>query len=194
MNTKGNQRAKATQARITAAFLRLLETREISKISIQELCRMADVNRSTFYAHYQDIYDLFTRMEEQMSAHMVDIFYDGANNAYRPFNQQRYTELFSYILQNRQFYQTYLKGGRGHTINLHITEYGRKMLEPVWQQLSESQRRALEYRIEYFNAGINAIIRHWLHSGCRETPQELAAILAQEDNLRLPFWEQDAGV
>jgi len=40
-------------------FIKLLEKKTLSQISIKEICEDADINRATFYAHYKDQYDLF---------------------------------------------------------------------------------------------------------------------------------------
>ena len=38
----------------------------------------------------------------------------------------------------------------------------------------------IDYHIEYFKAGINAIMRKWLDGGCVESPNELNNILITE--------------
>lgn len=188
MNTKNNQRAKATRARIESAFLDLLKKKDIDKISIQELCREADINRSTFYAHYQDIYDLFDKIEENMAKQTVDIFMDADTGEVREFNRFRYVELFQYMYENREFYLIYLSGtGQSHSITLHFTEYGRRMLQPLMEQADDKRRSILEYQIAYFNAGINAIIRRWIETGCVESPQEMAEMLATRSTFTLPI-------
>ena len=189
MNTKDNRRSRATKSHIEAVFLSLLKKHDISKISIQELCRRSEINRSTFYAHYKDVYDLFDCMEREMSKHTVDIFYDTETGTYKDFNTERYVELFEYIRDHRDFYQIYLSdAGRNHTINLHITEYGQRMLGPVLERSSMWERRILEYNIAYLNAGVNAIIRHWLKEDCIETPEELVEIMGTVNRISL-FWE-----
>ena len=40
--------------------------------------------------------------------------------------------------------------------------------------------RHLEYRLEFFRSGLNAIIKLWLKNGCRETPEEMADVIAAE--------------
>lgn len=38
----------------------------------------------------------------------------------------------------------------------------------------------LEYHIEFFKAGLNAILKKWLNNGCKETPEEIEEILKTE--------------
>ena len=58
---------KKQQAReaLEGAFVHLLHKKPIERISITELCQKAGVNRSTFYAHYLDIYDLMDQVSER---------------------------------------------------------------------------------------------------------------------------------
>ena len=66
MNTKNNSRSRKTREWLKEALLRLLARRDILDVTVSRLCQEAGVNRSTFYAHYQDIYDLLTKIEEDM--------------------------------------------------------------------------------------------------------------------------------
>lgn len=52
------------QKRIFRAFLELSGVKSIDKITVSELCERADVNRSTFYRYYYDIYDLQSKMQD----------------------------------------------------------------------------------------------------------------------------------
>lgn len=49
-----NRRVRMTKKLIKDAYLELLETNPSEKISVTDICRMADVNRSTFYMYYED--------------------------------------------------------------------------------------------------------------------------------------------
>lgn len=48
----------ATAARMDEAFLKLLEEKDFSYITVKEICEKAGVNRSTFYLHYERVNDL----------------------------------------------------------------------------------------------------------------------------------------
>ena len=49
-----NRRVRMTKKLIKDAYLELLETNPSEKISVTDICRIADVNRSTFYMYYED--------------------------------------------------------------------------------------------------------------------------------------------
>ncbi|EHI98391.1 TetR family transcriptional regulator [Clostridium sp. DL-VIII] len=52
-----DRRIRKTQQAIHSAFAKLLIDKNINDITIKELCEVADINKSTFYLHYKDIYD-----------------------------------------------------------------------------------------------------------------------------------------
>lgn len=66
MNTPNNKRRRDSQNRIVAAFIQALQTQELSQISVTQLCQAAKVNRTTFYANYQDIYGLADTVQQRL--------------------------------------------------------------------------------------------------------------------------------
>lgn len=65
-------RIEKTERAIKQAFLTLRAQKPLEKIKIKELCESACINKSTFYAHYQDIYALATAMEEELIAAILE--------------------------------------------------------------------------------------------------------------------------
>ena len=58
MNTPNNKRKKESIERIEKVFISLLQTNELNEISVSDICKLAGLNRTTFYANYTDIYGL----------------------------------------------------------------------------------------------------------------------------------------
>ena len=53
-----DRRVRKTKTAIKNAFIQLLEEKDLEKITIQNITQLADVNRGTFYLHYEDKYIL----------------------------------------------------------------------------------------------------------------------------------------
>ena len=52
-----NKSSQKTRKLIKSVFAEMLsEKRELGKITVSELLKRADINRGTFYSHYDDIY------------------------------------------------------------------------------------------------------------------------------------------
>lgn len=59
-------RTEKTERAIKNAFLELRGKKPLEKITVKELCSMACINKSTFYAHYEDIYALSAVLEKDV--------------------------------------------------------------------------------------------------------------------------------
>lgn len=61
-----------TRENIFNAFIDLLAKKPLYKISVQELCKNARINKGTFYYHYEDIYDLYGKCIEKEIGTLYD--------------------------------------------------------------------------------------------------------------------------
>ena len=57
-----DRRTKYTKSVIRQALFDLLKEKPLNKITVTDICKMADINRSTFYSYYEDVYALLTQM------------------------------------------------------------------------------------------------------------------------------------
>lgn len=62
---KNDARVRYTTMRIKKAFLTCLAQKPVSKITVKEICDMAEINRATFYKHYEDTFDLLSKLEDE---------------------------------------------------------------------------------------------------------------------------------
>ena len=74
MNTKNNQRYKATETLLMGTLMELIEQKEISRITVRDICDASQINRSTFYAHFENIADMLKKMDVQMRKELVFSF------------------------------------------------------------------------------------------------------------------------
>ena len=58
-----DKRSRRTRNLIKQVFMALLKEKPIERITVTELCRIADLNRSTFYQYYGDVYMLLEEVE-----------------------------------------------------------------------------------------------------------------------------------
>lgn len=64
-------RIQKTETAIKNAFMELRSQKPIEKITVKELCRLAQINKSTFYTHYNDIYALSDAMQAETIAFVL---------------------------------------------------------------------------------------------------------------------------
>lgn len=66
-----DKRITKTKRNIKATLTDILQEMPFEKISVAEICRRGDISRITFYAHYEDKYDL---AEEIFSDHVQEAY------------------------------------------------------------------------------------------------------------------------
>ena len=105
MNVKNNKRRRESQDKIERAFIELLQTHEIKDVTVSDLIKMTELNRSTFYANYIDIFDLVDKTREKLEHEFSNLFAD-----YDYFNERTGAlKVFQHIKENQIFYKTYFK-------------------------------------------------------------------------------------
>ncbi len=169
MNTPNNKRRRESQRKMEGAFVRLLQEKELQQITVTDICKAAEVNRTTFYANYQDIFALAEAVKKRLEEEILSL-YRKELEAKR--SSHDFLPLFTHIRDNQLFYKSYFAlcaDGR-----LSVFGYDTAEAEKYFGS------RYIDYHIEFFGNGLNAVIKKWLRDGCRETPEEINAILVAE--------------
>lgn len=178
MNTKGNQRAMETEQKIKGAFLHLLERKELNKITVSEICSLAQIHRTTFYVHYLDVADLMEKLTASMYKEVVELFLEEGG---REEPENKLEELFEMIYEKRYFFRVYLsisvwqKNVREDfpaALREHVKE-----LMPLMDCESEEE---FYYRQIFFSEGLVAMIRRWLERDCAETPAQMSRMVERQ--------------
>ena len=168
MNTPNNKRKKDSQEKIEKTFLQLIQKRNINEISVSSICEIAKLNRSTFYANYTDVYDLVEKVKKRMADEFAE-FHISRNSQHDPSG---YLAMFNYIKDNQIFFKTYFKL---EDISISpISYYDIAMANKYYNN------EYIDYHIEFFRAGLNAIIKKWLNNNCLESPEEMVKIITSE--------------
>lgn len=79
---RNDLRVIKTRQNIQNALFDLMGERELSKISISELCRRAKINRKTFYRHYNGVSDIVEELENQLLSELSAILRTGNNSIF----------------------------------------------------------------------------------------------------------------
>lgn len=169
MNIQNNKRRRDSQNKIEKIFVELIQSKEINEISVTDICKRANLNRSTFYANYVDIYDLADKVSKKLESEVYSLYKEERNNN---INSNDFLKLFKHIKENQIFYRTYFK--------LEMDKY---FIIKEWDtNLSKSiyDDKYIDYHIEFFMSGFNAVVKKWLYNGCRETPEEIESIIKEE--------------
>jgi len=174
VNIKNNLRYKASSEKIETAFLTLILNHKYEDITISQVCKQAEINRSTFYAHYDDINDLVIKIESKFAQGTASIFNYGERQTHEAM-----IEMFTFVKANKHFYKAFL--------NIPYTTLAERntkieVLKNIGQKLNidKSHTIGIFYRASFFGAGIKEMCRLWLERDCQETPEQMAKLLLEE--------------
>ena len=171
MNTINNARKKESKRKIERAFMQLIQTKEINEITVTDLVKNAKINRSTFYVNYLDIYDLAKQLKDKMFQDILELYQEEAIKQKHSYD---YLKLFKHIKDNQIYYKTMFK------LNFNFMNYYDNHLEYDDAIKYYGTTKNIDYHIEFFKAGISAIIKKWLLNGCIESPEEMIEIINSE--------------
>lgn len=162
MNTKNNQRTRLSKILLKNALMDLLsEKGSVTKISVRELCERADLNRSTFYAHYSEPKELLEEVEaELLDATREHLQKIGAEN---DIGAHRYLLSFLiYIKENDKPFRTLL-------IDAGDPEFRSKFMQQSIIQFIENLNISFpkdqeQYIYSYILNGSTGVIIQWMRS------------------------------
>ena len=95
MEKKTDLRVTKTKRRIKEVFGELLKKKDVNEIAVSELARLAEINKGTFYLHYQDIYALYAEVlqdkvqEEVNSVTFYNEFFEAPEDFLKHFFELR---------------------------------------------------------------------------------------------------------
>lgn len=175
MKKPHSKRWEATERRMEQVTLELMKTSDLEHITVRAICEKANVNRTTFYEHFLDVYDLFDKMETEMRKGIIDR-YDTDN--IKAFSISSFIPLFAHIKENRYFYNIVLKTRNTFPIKQGFERLLNDVLRPMCEKAGITDENEIMYYLVFFQAGFTMCLRRWVERGCKESEQELARMIA----------------
>lgn len=167
-----NQRIRITKKMLKNALLELLREQPIGKITIYDLCRKAEINRTTFYKYYGSQYELLDEIEtnyfEELEHRLAGISNDSRDGL---------VSALRFIEAEKEHWTVLINA-------VNDEEFARRLFDlPIIGMLfdsnmenvpSENQRGYIRLFVCH---GAYAIVRQWLNKEHGETPEEIAALI-----------------
>lgn len=105
-----DMRIEKTKQSIINAFIEIRSHKEVERITVKELCEKARINKSTFYAHYKDIYDLSDQLETELVDSIMENFSHPENLLQNPADFTK--EIFMGYMAKDTLIRTLFSGSR----------------------------------------------------------------------------------
>lgn len=173
---KTDRRYVRTEDHILRAMTDLLRVRKFDKITVTDICKMAHVSHSSFYAHFSSKADLVKKFEAKMLQENGDIM---RGRGKVPLRQV--------LLERLNFLNT-----KGELLALLLSKNGSPEIKRQLEyDFTNNLRRILlphmnvtirtevgeRYLSVFLASAILGVIQEWIDSGRKESPERLAKLL-----------------
>lgn len=180
-SSKQDLRFQKAEQKIGDAFITLIEEKGFNKLTVSDITNRAKINRSTFYAHYVDKYNLLNKLELKILNNVYSIM----ENIDFNFNKNAIDQLFegfreiaNYLYAERKVINVLYNHGDGKfmgSLKQSIKEELHKVREK--SKIEFNDYLPSDYADELIVDSALNIILFWIQKEKPETPEQFAKIL-----------------
>lgn len=173
---KIDQRVRLTQHLLKNALVQLMQKQHISKISTRAICEVAGINRSTFYVHYTDQYDLLNKVEQEALNNLKKYLGNQDLSDESPLSIQILIRVLDYVKENMELFKALLSENCDFTFQKDLVELAQIISS---QQNQSFDLRTQEYIKIFGFTGTISMLQKWLNDGANESPAQIAEFVIQ---------------
>ena len=160
---------------------------ELSHVTVAALTRRAGLTRRTFYSHYKDIAQFIDCVEDDILAHLRELFSRIStrtlSEVYAQINRHEpcpgSVELLSYCKDNAALMAPLMGPGGDPQFDKRVSKLAYEMIyERMFSGLElPAFETFFNFYLISFVAAEKGIVQAWLCSGCKETPEMMARLM-----------------
>lgn len=174
---KENRKIRYTKMVLQDSLFELMEKKSITKITIKELCENADINRTTFYAHYKDQYDLLYSIENEVLSWIKESLSNLICKSDKNERRKALEKIFQYVVDNSRHLQI-LMSEQGDI------DFQKKIFILIYQEcgILPTTEKGMDLGVgeDYFIFAVNGsvgLLQHWLKNGINRSARKMAEIV-----------------
>ncbi|MBE6829351.1 MAG: hypothetical protein E7519_03990 [Ruminococcaceae bacterium] len=175
MNTKNNQRFQDNEKKIEECLVSMLKTQDISLITVRSICQAANINRSTFYSHYQDIYDLLDKLEKKMNACLIGQYDTVERNGSFFMTAEFFVPFLNFIKCNQSFYRATLNKRKSFPIETGFEPLWNTIVKPYSLHNGITEEEEMMYYFVFYQAGVTMCLKRWVDQGCQVPVEQICS-------------------
>lgn len=178
MNPKRkDRRVQMSKSFLKDALISLLKEQHISQITVIELCQLADVNRSTFYAHYSDIYGLLNDIENDIMEQLTKFLHSYVENEEDPITMTE--KLIEFIGKKHEACEVLLSTNSNISFEKKIRKVAHQFLLVDQKDVLMTDDRLFEYISAFIISGSIEVVKTWLKNGRDRTARDIAHLITE---------------
>jgi AcrR family transcriptional regulator len=173
MKTDG--RVRYTRMVIKESLLKLLTNKPIQKVTVTEICELAQINRATFYTHYRDAFDLLEQIEDELFAEL------SATIITKDQDPDRLTkEILRIIERNIELCRILFSENGDKMFLRRIIDSARERTIGDWhRQYPRATPQQLDLLYTFIAGGSVAMIEQWVRTGMQGPPLDLGGLASK---------------
>ena len=145
-----------TQGLILNAFSELYMKSDIDRISVKMICEKAEINRSTFYTYFNDVYQLQEALEENLVVEITGLLIDDTE-LLRTMQMDKLINLVVDFIRRKNGLPIMVISRNAQRISMRVTEILFARLQKMGQMIPEDKRWEIRLAVSYHLAGAAAI-------------------------------------
>lgn len=171
-----DRRTRYTKQVIKDTFLSLLKEKDITKISVMELCKECDINRATFYRYYVDIFDLLRKLEDEF---IEEVRQSYLKHDYSDYDLNDYVlDLLRACINNKEFVKILFNNKSGIIFLHEVLEDAYQICKLKWQNIFPRVSDEIEaYTTTYIFNGTLGIVNYWVQNDFDKDIDTVASII-----------------
>jgi len=174
---KESRKTRYTKMALQNSLFELMEKKPIAKITIKELCENADINRTTFYAHYTDQYDLLAKIEDETLSWAKEAIANFSDKTDKYENIKLLEEIFQYFVDNSKNLKILMSESGDINFQKQVFTIIYKQCGITFSSIADiSPGIRDEYFVFVVNGSIG-LLQHWLKNGMNRSAREMAEII-----------------
>ena len=172
---------------IREAYMELLKEKDINKITVTDIITRADLNRSTFYAHYPDVRGVTEEIENEIIEKMLEILKKFEFKNFFSNPTPLLLEISRFLESNRDFYSVLIKANGSEVFLKKLKDiFANHMMSDSDIPESLKNTKMVSLRICYFAGGIVNMYQEWfagnLDCSLNDIALEVSKLLMLEAN------------
>lgn len=176
---KIDRRIRYTTLLLKDSLVKLLQKNQISRISVKMLCDEADINRSTFYAHYTDQYNLLQKVEQEVVKDLREYVNKHDLSEHSEVTTQALKQLLEYVAKNADLFKVLLSDNGDSNFQRDIMEIAQQKMISDIHNYQAINTRMSGYLQCFVIAGALRLLQKWLEDGMVESSQEMAELISK---------------
>lgn len=176
---------------IKKAVAKLIHEKEMSKITVSDVIREADISRGTFYAHYSDVDAVIGQIESEEFKNLKD-FVDCFGFENITTNVSEFiTRVCEYLNRDKEYYRMLTQSNiLNNFIWRLVNAYYERLFEMVTTLKDAHDKDEANLYLIYITSGAKTAILSWLNDEIKGTPEQIGARIGALVNLNQKYYSK----